>query len=87
MILQDHPINLFYLKIIVLILHQKPDLKLGELPEPKPNIIYASTGSKSNNSPNSSSGPIGGSGVLADVPLIQPNNPDNFSNIISTFNL
>ena len=61
----------------------KPDLKLGELPEPKPNIIYASTGSKSNNSPNSSSGPIGGSGVLADVPLIQPNNPDNFQILLA----
>ena len=61
----------------------KPDLKLGELPEPKPNIIYASNGTKSNNSSNSSSGPIGGSGVLADVPLIQPNNPDNFQILLA----
>lgn len=56
----------------------KQGLNVGELPEPKPNIVYATTGSQSNPSVSSSSGPVGTSGVLADVPIIAPNNPDNF---------
>ena len=61
----------------------KSDFKIGELPEPKPNIVYASTNSSSNSSTNSSSGPIGSSGVLADVPIIPPNNPDNFQILLA----
>lgn len=58
----------------------KQELNVGELPEPKPNIVYATTGSQSNDNANinSSSGPVGTSGVLSDVPIILPNNPDNF---------
>jgi hypothetical protein len=56
------------------------NFNIGELPDPKPNIVYASTNSSSDSSSYgaSSSGPVGSSAVLADIPVILPNNPDNF---------
>lgn len=55
--------------------------KVGELPEPKPNIIYASSSSskKKGNQMNQTST----NGPLTDVPMIRSSNPDNFYTLYS----
>jgi hypothetical protein len=55
--------------------------KVGELPEPKPNVIYASSrssqqqGAQMNQTPSNS--------PLTDVPIIRSSNPDNFYTLYS----
>jgi hypothetical protein len=55
--------------------------KVGELPEPKPNIIYASSSSskKQGNQMNQTST----NGPLTDVPMIRSSNSDNFYTLYS----
>jgi hypothetical protein len=55
--------------------------KVGELPEPKPNIIYASSGSSQQQGAQMNQTPS--NGPLADVPLIRSSNPDNFYTLYS----
>ena len=50
--------------------------KIGELPEPKPNVIYASSGSSQQQGAQMNQ--TVSNGTLTDVPLIRSSNPDNF---------
>jgi hypothetical protein len=56
-------------------------LQVGELPEPKPNIIYASSGSSQQQGSQMNQTPS--NGPLTDVPLIRSSNPDNFYTLYS----
>lgn len=58
---------------------QKPNL--NALPEPKPDVIYASTGQQSQSSVVS-----GQTETLTDVPLIPSSNPDNFYTLYAQVN-
>lgn len=58
---------------------QKPNI--GALSEPKPDIIYASTGQQSQSSVVS-----GATQTLTDVPLISSSNPDNFYTLYAQVN-
>ena len=55
--------------------------QVGELPEPKPNIIYASSGSSQQQGVQMNQTPS--NGPLTDVPLIRSSNPDNFYTLYS----
>jgi len=55
--------------------------QVGELPEPKPNVIYASSGSSQQQTPQMNQGSP--SGPLTDVPMIRSSNPDNFYTLYS----
>jgi hypothetical protein len=55
--------------------------QVGELPEPKPNIIYASSGSSQQQGSQMNQTPS--NGPLTDVPLIRSSNPDNFYTLYS----
>jgi len=55
--------------------------KVGELPEPKPNVIYASSGSSQQQGAQMNQTPS--NGPLTDVPLIRSSNPDNFYTLYS----
>ena len=55
--------------------------QVGELPEPKPNIIYASSGSSQQQGAQMNQTPS--NGPLTDVPLIRSSNPDNFYTLYS----
>ena len=55
--------------------------QVGELPEPKPNIIYASSGSSQQQGARMNQTPS--NGPLTDVPLIRSSNPDNFYTLYS----
>ena len=50
--------------------------KIGELPKPKPNVIYASSGSSQQQGAQMNQ--TVSNGTLTDVPLIRSSNPDNF---------
>jgi hypothetical protein len=54
---------------------------VGELPEPKPNIIYASSGSSQQQGTQMNQTPS--NGPLTDVPMIRSSNPDNFHTLYS----
>jgi hypothetical protein len=54
---------------------------VGELPEPKPNIIYASSGSSQQQGAQMNQTPS--NGPLTDVPIIRSSNPDNFYTLYS----
>ena len=58
-----------------------PTPQVGELSEPKPNIIYASSGSSQQQGAQMNQTPS--SGPLTDVPLIRSSNPDNFYTLYS----
>jgi hypothetical protein len=55
--------------------------QVGELPEPKPNVIYASSGSSQQQGAQMNQTPS--NGPLTDVPLIRSSNPDNFYTLYS----
>lgn len=55
--------------------------QVGELPEPKPNVIYASSGSSQQQGAQTNQ--ISSGGPLTDVPLIRSSNPDNFYTLYS----
>lgn len=55
--------------------------QVGELPEPKPNIIYASSESSQQQGTQMNQTPS--NGPLTDVPLIRSSNPDNFYTLYS----
>ncbi len=54
---------------------------VGELPEPKPNIIYASSGSSQQQGAQMNQ--TSTNGPLTDVPMIRSYNPDNFYTLYS----
>ena len=54
---------------------------VGELPEPKPNIIYASSGSSQQQGAQMNQ--TSTNGPLTDVPIIRSSNPDNFYTLYS----
>jgi len=54
---------------------------VGELPEPKPNIIYASSGSSQQQGAQMNQ--TSTNGPLTDVPMIRSSNPDNFYTLYS----
>jgi hypothetical protein len=54
---------------------------VGELPDPKPNIIYASSGYSQQQGVQMNQTPS--NGPLSDVPMIRSSNPDNFYTLYS----
>jgi hypothetical protein len=55
--------------------------QIGELSEPKPNVIYASSGSSKQQGAQMNQ--TASNGPLTDVPLIRSSNPDNFYTLYS----